>query len=463
MIILLAVSLFGTAASAAGKTVRSKSCVERKPAKCEYKMKKEQKKTIWFINQNSYLPEDGPHIRHYALGKYLARDGYEPFVFAGNELHHNGRRIDTGRKLYIEKNRDGVHFFYIKTHHYIKNDAHRILNILSFYRNVFKVCRQVEREYGKPDVIYASSMYPTALLAGIKLAKKYNVKCISENRDIVPDGFVANGAIKENGFLVKAMRLFMRRIYEKSDALVFTMSEGPKYISDMKWDKLHGGKIDMTKVFYINNGVDMEAKAENEKRYVLEDPDLDDPDTFKVVYFGAIRFMNQMPLFIETASELKKRGYNNIRILMWGNGTKLDEMRRKLNEKKLDNIILKGYVDKQFIPGIAKRADIFIGTGNSCSVGKYGMSFNKLFDYLAAGKPIILPFRVAGSIVAQNGAGLEIDNADAKTLADAIISFMEMPREKYNEYCENARRVGQQFDYAIIAQQVNDAIDQVLE
>lgn len=148
----------------------------------------------------------------------------------------------------------------------------------------------------------------------------------------------------------------------------------------------------------------------------------------------------------------------NVKILMWGNGTKLDEMRQKLHEQQLDNIILKGYVDKKYIPSIAKRADVFSGTGNSCSVGKYGMSFNKLFDYLAAGKPIILPFRVAGSIVASNGAGLEIDNADAKTLADAIISFKEMPHEKYLEYCENAKRVGQQFDYEILSRQVENII-----
>lgn len=426
---------------------------------CEYEMKIEQKKRIWFINQNSYLPEDGPHIRHYALGKYLSRDGYESFVFAGNELHHNGRRIDTGKELYVEKHRDGVHFFYIKTHHYSKNDAHRILNIISFYLNVFKVCRKVEKEYGKPDVIYASSMYPTALLAGIKLAKKYKVKCISENRDIVPDGFVANGAIKENGFLVKMMRLFMRRIFEKSDALVFTMSEGTKYISDMNWDKAHGGKIDMAKVFYINNGVDMEAVEENEDRYVLDDPDLDNPSIFKVVYFGAIRFMNQMPLFIDTALELKRRGCNDIKILMWGNGTKIEEMRIKLVQQNLDNIVLKGYVDKQYIPGIAKRADVFIGTGNSCSVGKYGISFNKLFDYLAAGKPIILPFKVAGSIVAENGAGLEIDNADAKTLADILISFKQMGSDEYKQYCNNSKKIAKQFDYKVLSKQVESVIE----
>lgn len=422
-------------------------------------MKKDRKKIIWFINQNSYLPEDGPHIRHFALGKYMARDGgYEPFVFAGNELHHNGRRIETGKSSYTNKDRQGVHFFYIKTHHYSKNDIHRILNIISFYLNVFKVCKVVEKEYGKPDVIYASSMYPTALLVGIKLAKKYGIKCISENRDIVPDGFIVNGAIKKNSFLVKSLRVFMRMIYEKSDALVFTMSGGPKYIIEMKWDKAHGGKIDMDKVFYINNGVDMEAVEENENRYVLDDPDLDNPSIFKVVYFGAIRFMNQMPLFIDTAIELQRRGCKDVKILMWGNGTKIEEMRNKLAEQNLDNIVLKGYVDKQYIPGIAKRADVFIGTGNSCSVGKYGMSFNKLFDYLAAGKPIILPFKVADSIVAENGAGLEIDNADAKMLADGLISFKQMDSKEYEQYCINSRMTAQKFAYAGLSKQVESII-----
>lgn len=418
----------------------------------------EKKYKVWFINQNSYLPEDGPHVRHYTLGKYLVRDGFEPFVFAGNELHHNGRRIDTGEKICVEKQRNGVHFFYIRTHHYKKNDLHRIINIISYYLNIFKVCKQVERQYGKPDVIYASSMYPTALVAGIKLAKKYGIRCISENRDIVPDGFVANGAIKEDGLLAKMMRLFMKRVYETSDALVFTMSGGPKYISDMGWDLEHGGKIDMKKVFYINNGVDMEAVSKNEEKYVLEDFDLDSEHIFKVAYFGAIRFMNQMSLFIETAKELKRRGYNDIKILMWGNGTKLDEMRKELADLELDNIVLKGYVDKKYIPGIARRANVFVGTGNSCSVGKYGMSFNKLFDYLAAGKPIILPFQVADSIVAENGVGVELANADAAMLADALIAFKNMDTTEYEIYCSNARRVAQQYDYSYLAEQVKSLL-----
>lgn len=417
-----------------------------------------KKVKIWFLNQNSYMPEDGPHIRHYALGKYLARQGYEPYVFAGNELHHVGKTVDTHGKDYVERVSEGVHFYYIKTTHYEKNNYRRILNILSYYRNVFKVCKKIAKKNGTPDVIYASSMYPTALVAGIKLAKKYGIKCICEHRDLVPEGFITSGAIKENGLIAKGSKWFMKKTYEKADALVFTFGGGKKYLIDQKLDTKHGGKVDLSKAFYINNGVDLAESDYDADNYVLADEDLDNPDLFKVVYLGSIRFMNQMPLFLEMARALKSRGYKKVKILMWGAGTKLEEMRDKLKEEGLDNIVFKGYVEKKYIAGIAKRADLFIGTGNSVVSSRYGMSFNKLFDYLAAGKPIILPFTVAYSIVEGTGAGVELSNPSGDELADAVIRFSEMPKEEYKRYCENARNAAAMYDYRNLSKKIDRII-----
>lgn len=421
-----------------------------------------QKRTrIWFLNQNSYMPGDGPHIRHYALGKYMARDGYEPYVFAGNELHHVGRRIDVGDADYVERISEGVHFYYVKTIHYEKNNFRRILNICSYYKNVFKVCREIEKKYGPPDVIYASSMYPTALVAGLRMAKKYHVKCICEHRDLVPDGFVAKGTFKQNGFIAKVARLFMKKTYTDADCIVFTMEGGPQYLRDQKLDAEHGGRIDMSKVFYINNGVDLEQSRSDAEKHVIPDVDLDNQDLFHVVYLGAIRFLNNMPLFLETARELKKKCRDDIKIPMWGTGTKFDEMRVQLKEEGLDNLVLKGYVEKKYIPGIAKRADLFIGTGNSSNM-KYGMSFNKLFDYLAAGKPIILPFEVGNSIVGANGAGVEMSDANGKDLAEEIIRFADMDRAEYRDYCRHSEALVNQFSYEKITRQLEDILQGIL-
>lgn len=417
---------------------------------------------IWFINHFAYLPEDGPHTRHFTLGKYLSREGYESTVFASNELHGTGRTINTGNRLFAEKKQDDVRFIYVKSHHYSKNDINRVLNILSCYFNTLKVCCWEAKHNGPPDVIYASCLYPTSLHIGIKLAKKYGVKCISETRDIVPDGFSTKGTFKPNGIIAKIARHVMRRIYEKSDALVFTMSGGPQYIADMCWDIPHGGKIDPARVYYINNGVDLEAFDMNARNFILTDEDLDNDKLFKIVYLGAIRFFNNMSLFLDAARALKKLGRNDIRILMWGTGTKLEEMRQKLSDEGLDNIVLKGYVEKKYIPAIAKRADLFVGTGNSSSVDRFGMSFNKLFDYLAAGKPIILPFTVKNSIVAANGAGVEIPASDGMRLAQEFIRFADMEKSEYDHYCKNALLLSKDYGYDVLSYKVNNVINDLM-
>lgn len=417
----------------------------------------EKRKTIWFLNQNSYLPEDGPHVRHFALAKYLAERGYDTYVFAGNELHHNGRTIETGDGGYTEKVVDGVHFVYVKTTHYEKNDVKRILNIASYRFNVIKVCGKFAKKCGKPDYIYASSMYPTAIAAGITLARKYGAPLISESRDLVPEGFTKEGALKPDGVIAKSAEKYMKRLYERSDALVFTFSGGNDYIAGKGWDIPHGGKIDPEKIFYINNGVDLKESRKNAEEYVLKDADLDDEKTKCVVYLGAIRFMNNMPLFMDTAEKLKEKGREDIKLLLWGTGTKVEEMQKELDDRGLDNLILKGYVEKKYVPGIAKRADLFIGTGNSTNM-TYGMSFNKLFDYMAAAKPVILPFKVGRSIVEAEHAGTELAEATGEALADEIIRFIDMDPAEYESYCKDCGKLAERYDYEALASDVEKII-----
>lgn len=420
-------------------------------------------KKVWIINQNSYLPEDGPHTRHYVIGKYLVRDGYEVFVFTGNELHHVGKRIDTGGNPYFEKIKDGVHFFYVKTHHYKKNDIHRIFNIVSFYTKMFSVAKEIEKKYGRPHIIYSSTNYPTALLIGIKLAKKYDIKCISETRDIIPEGFIAKGTISANGVIAKFSRRFMKYVYEHSNALVFTMSGGKKYISDMKWNTEAGGKIDLDTVYYINNGVDREDFEKNAVQYSVDDPDLGENQIFKVVYFGSIRFLNNMSLYIDIARVLKKKGKKNIKLLMWGTGSKVEQMKKKLKEEHLDNLILKGYVDKTQIPSIAKQADLFIGSGNSSSTDRYGSSFNKIFDYFAGGKPMIILATLSDSMIENAGCGREMEsNASPEKVADEIIRFSEMSKCEYTKYCENSLAMADTYDYKRLSKMVEEVINKLI-
>lgn len=328
---------------------------------------------------------------------------------------------------------------------------------------MFTVERKILKKYGKPDIIYASSMYPTALLIGVKLAKKYGIKCISETRDIVPEGFTRNGALRENGLISKFLRAFMKYVYTRSDALVFTMSGGKQYIQDRGWSTAQGGKIDLDRVYYINNGVDLNVFRENQGKCIVEDKDLDNPNLFKVIYLGAIRFMNKMPLFFDIARELNKKGRHDIKILMWGSGTKIDEMRQQLQNEGLDNLVLKGYVEKKYIPSIATRGHLAILTANLSCVDRYGASPNKLFDYLAAGLPVIVPSLLSDGLIMDNGIGLELDQPSGEEMADAIIRFADMDKDEYNSYCENSRKMAARFSYEALSKELEKAITDVLK
>lgn len=64
--------------------------------------------------------------------------------------------------------------------------------MIDFYRNVKRTAKKYVKKYAEPDIILASSVHPLTMIAGIQLAKKYNVKCICEVRDLWPDAIVAS-------------------------------------------------------------------------------------------------------------------------------------------------------------------------------------------------------------------------------------------------------------------------------
>lgn len=71
-------------------------------------------------------------------------------------------------------------------------------------------------------------------------------------------------------------------IYTKADAVVFTVEGAYDYIKEQHWEK----EVPRSKVYYINNGVDLELFDYNKEHFRVEDKDLDDPEIFKVVYTG---------------------------------------------------------------------------------------------------------------------------------------------------------------------------------
>lgn len=420
------------------------------------------KKNVWIMNHyaGSMLKARGG--RHYWFADHLHRAGYQPVVFCCNVSHDPGTEtFYENEALWSEHRAEeiGVPFVFVRSNTYIGNGKDRIRNMWGFYRNVLKAARQYAAEHGAPDVIYASSVHPLTLVAGLKLAKHFLVRCVCEVRDLWPETLVVySERLRRSHLLKNALYAGEKWIYKKSDALIFTQMGGPDYLRSKKWDREQGGPIDMKKVHYINNGVDLEAFDNNLRQYRLNDSDLDGEDTFKFIYTGSIRRVNALGQIVDAAKEIRDP---RISILVFGSGDDLEMLRERVEKEGLRNIRFKGRVDKQAVPYILSRADVNLVHWQMTPLLKYGESGNKIFEYFAAGKPVYYTVRPTYSLVEAYDCGCTAAGFSPKELAEGMEHMAALPGQELDRMAKNARRAAQDYDFKNLTAKLIDVIESV--
>lgn len=403
-----------------------------------------ERKTIWLWNHyatNMFYDKGG---RHHWFGKFLKKKGYDVKIFCASTIHGSDETVDTGGKLYKKDVSEEIEYVFVKTPKYAGNGKSRIENMIAFYRGVKKAGIEIARTEGKPMVILASSVHPLTLIAGEKTAKKLGVPCICEVRDLWPETFVAMGAMKRNSPVAKALYKGERWIYKNADKLIFTMPGARDYLKDQGLDKV----VNLDNVYTINNGIDLETFNWQKEHEVYEDPDLDG-DGFKVLYTGAVRMVNQVGNLIRAAGACKEKGYENIKFIIVGSGDDKPALMSYAAEHGLDNVVFKDRVLKKYVPNILSKGDLNVVTVKDTAIGKYGVSWNKLFEYMASGKPVIVNYDMNYNIIEEYGCGICKKYANDEDFADDIIRLSKLPKEEYSHLSKQAIRAAGDYDYRV--------------
>ncbi|WP_428909849.1 glycosyltransferase family 4 protein [Niallia sp. Krafla_26] len=416
------------------------------------------KRKVWIWNHYGTKMFKDQAGRHYWFAENLVKLGAHPTIFCASTMHNSNESIPMGGQKYASDQLNGIPFVFVKTPEYKGNGRSRILNMITFYRNLFPVARQYAKRFGKPDVILASSVHPLTLIAGIKIAKKLGIPCICEIRDLWPETIVAYGALKRSSIIAKLLYLGEKWIYKKADALIFTMEGGKDYIVDKGWDQENGGPIDLNKVHHINNGVDLEMFDYNREFHTVEDEDLNNKETFKVIYTGSIGKANNVKKLVEAAEYIEFLGYQHIKLLIYGDGPEKEALEKYCQSKDLQNITFKGFVEKNKIPYILSKSNVNIMHFEQNSLKRYGASLNKMFEYFASGKPTISDCEFGYDQIQKYQCGMVVDNANVKQLSEAIIQFSQMSKAEYTLYCQNARIAAQDYDFTRLTEKLVDVL-----
>lgn len=418
------------------------------------------KKKVWILNHHAndtYFDEGG---RHYYLAKYLKQAGYEPVIFCSNAQHGTGKVYFNDLKLWQEHiaEKINVPFVFIKGRPYIGNGKNRILCMLDYYRYVQCVAAEYVQKNGYPDIIIGSSVHPFAVLAAEKLAKKYGIPCICEIRDLWPESIVAVGMASKYNPAVLFLRQLEKQLYIKSDAIIFTIPGGYDYIKERHWNKI----IPMEKVHHINNGVDLEDFDSNAKTNDYKDKDLEDPSIFKIVYTGSIRQANGIDELVDCAIKMQ---YNkNVVFLVYGDGDYREKLEKRIKESGNVNVIFKGKVEKKYIPYILSKSNLNLLNYNATAAAgfyRFGSSQNKLFEYLASGKPIISNYKANYDLIERNNCGISKNMLDSDSYLEALNEIVNMSKDEYDILCNNSRKVAQKYDYKKLAEDLIQVIESV--
>ena len=412
------------------------------------------KNSVWYFHQYATLPTLNGLYRPYLFGKVSKDCKYT--VFASSYQHYSETNVITDDSEYIEKLVDGVKFVFISTHSSKGSIIRRIMGMLEYAYKANKVAVMISKhEQERPDIIVASSPDLYTLVLGICLGKKFRKPVICEVRDLWPENLFNKSWYLREGGLIGRLGLFIEHwCYKKADAIVFTKEGDKDHILEQGWDTEHGGDINITKCNYINNGVDLSSINDKIQKYTIKDDDYG--TKFVVTYVGAIRSTNNIDIILDAAKSLIAR--KDIVFHIYGDGNLVDKMNKRIVDENISNVKYKGYIENKFVPFVLSKSFVnLLNYGNNYNWTR-GCSSNKLFDYMASGKPIISTVKMGYSPIVNYKCGIELDENSGKCLSKAILRMLSLSTDEYMKLCENAKKASLDYDITRLSEKYSNVI-----
>ena len=363
-------------------------------------------KSVLWLNQFALLPSDGGGTRHFELGRELTKAGWRVTVFA-SDLHLHSREFtrrssERDRSDHVETI-EGVEFRWLWAARYTANNWQRLWNWLTFCRSALRASRG---DAARPDIVIGSSPQLFAALAARLIARRLKTPFVFEVRDLWPESLVAVGARK--GLVYWCFDRLASYLYSSADRVI-VLARGVK-------DHLERRGVPSDKIVYVPNGVDTEAVTPPKTR----DDAIAGPMT--LVYAGAHGPANGLDVLLRAAEILADD--ERFRFLLVGDGPAKNELMSLARERALGNVEFRDPVSKPELVRVLNDSDAGLMLLRDATLFRFGVSPNKLFDYLAAGLPVVcnVPGEVA-DMVADAGAGIQATDASAEALAAAVREF----------------------------------------
>jgi glycosyltransferase involved in cell wall biosynthesis len=320
-----------------------------------------------------------------------------------------------------EEDIDGIHYHWLRTRPY----KGIIGRIWSFRQFGTALPRAVAEHVPEMNALICSS--PPPVFAGVchQIARNYGARFIFDVRDLWPLAIIEMGSASGYNPYVAYLGWLERFAYEKADIVVSALPCSESY---MRKKGLPDGRF-----CCIQNGTEADPLPAINVAEIPKDirEKLDHDSTFRVGYSGAFDRDNDLDSFLSAAALLRERA---IQFVLVGKGK--ERQRLVAKAAKLPNVFILPPVRSDQVQWVLGHFDVCYTGLKDKRINRYGISMNKIFEYMRAARPIVSAIHAGNDIVAEADCGVSVKPEDAHAIADAVIRFADMShceRQKMGE------------------------------
>ncbi|HRP67937.1 MAG TPA: glycosyltransferase family 4 protein [Turneriella sp.] len=371
---------------------------------------------ILLINHYAGSPQYGMEFRPYYMGREWQRMGHEVKILAGSYSHIRSKQPEMSSGKHKDEIIDGISYRWYKTTVYTGNGIKRVLSMLVFLRHLKRDAKKIAQEF-KPDLVIASSTYPMDIWPARRIAKLSKAKLVYEVHDLWPLSPIQLGNLPRWHPFIIWVQMAEDYAYRHADKVVSML---PKTLEYMQSRGLAPKKF-----VYVPNGINLDEwkKPESLNNEVLQIiKNLKKKKQPIVGYVGTHGLANALDTLLDAMKILRGR----VQLLSVGTGPEKEKLIKRVKDEEISNVIILPSIPKKEVPNLLQLIDIaYIGLKPE-ALFQYGISPNKLMDYMVSEKPIVCAIKAGNDPVGEAGCGITVPPGDAQLVADAIVKLSKL-------------------------------------
>jgi len=348
---------------------------------------------------------------------------------------------------------EDIEYAWLATPRYKENGTKRFLNILCFIGQLFLYAENIIRKF-KPDVVIASSTYPLDIFPAHYIAKRCNAKLVFEIHDLWPFSPMELGKMSKWHPFIMIMQ-FAENYYCRHADVVIS-------ILPLVHEHLLSKGFPLSRLHIIPNGVSVEEWS-NEGREPLDAKiarQLSEikADGYRIVgYAGTHGLANALEWLLEGAKLIRDE---KVMFVFVGDGPSKVNLQKQARDEGARNVLFFEPVRKRQIPALLSFFDVACITLKKQPLFRFGISPNKIMDYMMAGLPILNAIEAGNDPVAEADCGITVEPENPQAIADGIRKLLAKGDTELRRMGQRGRQfIIENQDYKDLAKKFLMAID----